>query len=220
MLGSISRALVGVSEEYHGLLLDILNKLQGRDHVNFYDNLKQFVRDWKAPVHFARDGAVIYLDTVFTTSVNETTGSFDYTTAEAAFRKYFSPKFAEYGIIFSGIAEYSSMTVRKLIQDGTFLDFIGNTAAVLEERRVLGAQFLDFCMQEQKWNIGGAKSTGVFVLTRGDEPVSDDLSNVYVAMVNGSKTNSRADIFPISDPRIVKEKSRIKLCYVIDDPDN
>ena len=109
-----------------------------------------------------------------------------YETAKKVFEAGFDSDFENFGIIFSGIAPEMDVAVDELVKNGKFREFLGETLEELERRRMLGSQFVKFCRDiPGKLKQGGNAS--FFVLTKNDEPVAVDLSNVFVAsvLVNG-----------------------------------
>ena len=103
-------------------------------------------------------------------------------TAEKAFKAGFASNFEKYGIVFSGCAPETSISVDELIEDGKFPDFLGNTSEELESRRMLGSQWLKLC-REHSFRLFKRGNSSFFVLTKNDEKVVIDTSNVLVACV-------------------------------------
>lgn len=95
---------------------------------------------------------------------------------------YLDPDFKMCGITFSGSMVLTEIDVDDLIHDGRFTDFLGSTATELEKHRLTGSQFLKLC-SEHGGRLRGGGCANFFVLTKGDEPVREDLSNVSVADV-------------------------------------
>ena len=81
------------------------------------------------------------------------------------------------------MAPETDIAVDELIEDGKFPDFFGDTAEKLEWRRILGAQFMKFC-QDRPDKLRQNDYATFAVLTKKDEPVAEDLSNVFVAHVH------------------------------------
>jgi len=81
------------------------------------------------------------------------------------------------------VAPETDIAVDELIEDGKFPDFFGDTAEKLEWRRILGAQFMKFC-QDRPDKLRQNDYATFAVLTKKDEPVAEDLSNVFVAHVH------------------------------------
>lgn len=104
------------------------------------------------------------------------------TTARRVFGHYLDSKFEKHGIVFSGVAPDVEITAEELIHDGKFTDFLGITALELEKRRLLGSQFLAICRHNAD-KLRDQVHANFFVLTRNDEVVAEDLSNVFVAIV-------------------------------------
>ena len=124
---------------------------------------------------------VNYLRRLFTFPLAATAGT-DLKSAKKEFRAYFDPDFENRGIIFSGVAPEVEIAGDELIQNGKFSDFLGKTATELEQIRLLGSQFLALCRDNPE-RLRGEGYANFFVLTRGDEKVAEDLSNVFVAGV-------------------------------------
>ncbi len=122
-----------------------------------------------------------YLRLLSKLRIGVTDGKDTCATARKVFRAYFSPDFENRGIVFSGVAPEIEIVSNEIVQNGKFSDFFGNTATELEKRRLLGSQFLKICRTPDKLRDGNRAN--FFVLTRGDEKVAEDLSNVFVARV-------------------------------------
>lgn len=105
-----------------------------------------------------------------------------YTKAKKVFKAGFDADFENWGIVFSGIAPETDIAVDELVKDGKFPEFLGNTAEKLEKRRLLGAQWLKFCKDHSNKLRQDGYATFA-VLTKNDEPIAVDLSNVFVARV-------------------------------------
>ena len=123
-----------------------------------------------------------YLRRLFTFTLGATDGKDNYETAREVFKAGFDPDFENWGIVFSGIAPETEIAGDELISNGKFSDFLENTAAELEKRRILGSQFLKICRDTpDKLQRNGCANFSV--LTKGDKPVAKDLSNVFGADV-------------------------------------
>ncbi len=123
-----------------------------------------------------------YLRDIHWFGIKATKGDDTYASAAKVFRSYFDPDFENWGIVFSGVAPATDFWANELILDGKFVDFLGNTAEALEKFRMLGSQFLAIC-RDKTDNLRGGGYANFFVLTKNDEPVAKDLSNVFVALV-------------------------------------
>lgn len=183
MLGPLTRALVGVPVKMLGLLLDIANRLgRPEDDIEFFNDLAKFVREWRKKVVETTKEVKTYLRHLFTLKLGATSGKDTYSTARKVFRGYFAPEFESFGIVFSGVAPETEVAADELVRNGQFTEFLGNTAEELEKFRLLGSQFLSLCLDDSdKLQRNGYAN--FFVLTRGDEVVTEDLSNVFVARV-------------------------------------
>ena len=118
-----------------------------------------------------------------TITLPATTGKDTNATAKKVFPAGFDADFENWGIVFSGVAPTTDIVFDELVADGQFSDFFGNTAVEIEKRRFLGAQFLEICrVHSDKFRKEGYAN--FVVLTKGDEPVAEDLSNVFVARVD------------------------------------
>ncbi len=173
-----------------GLLNQLLVNLAGQDGQSWLDEFKKFLRHepcWtvaKAVVEELKE-AKIYLRRLFTFKLGVTDGAGNYETAKKVFKAGFDADFKNWGIVFSGVSPETEIAGDELILNGKFSDFLGNTATELEKRRLLGSQFLKICRENpDKLRDGGYAN--FFVLTKGDEAVAEDLSNVFVADVNVS----------------------------------
>ena len=122
-----------------------------------------------------------YLQKLFEMEIGVVNGKDTYETTRKVFPAGFDSDFENWGVVFSGVASKTRIEASKLVQNGKFSDFLGNTVAELEKRRMLGSQFLAICRDPNKLQDGGYAN--FFVLTKGDEKVAEDLSNVFVARV-------------------------------------
>ena len=123
-----------------------------------------------------------YLRRLGVVSLGPTFGNDNYISAKKVFKAGFDPDFKNWGIVFSGIAPKTNIDVDKLVEDGKYWDFLGNTPEELEHRRMLGSQWLKFCQDHPDKLCKGGKATFT-VLTKQDEKVAADLGNVFVALV-------------------------------------
>ena len=139
-----------------------------------------------------------YLRRLFTFTLRAIDGKDTYTSARKVFRGYFDPAFENRGIVFSGVAPETEVAADELVRSGKFSDLLGNIALELEKRRVLGSQFLAICQDGSNKLRGEGGYANFFVLTKGDEVVAEDLSNVFVARVyvfDGDELNVLLDEF-------------------------
>ncbi len=175
------RRLLDLSDEMLGLLDDLLTKTLSPD---WFSEFKKFLRKepcWTAVAEKAEQ-VKTYLGKIHWFVVGAVKGKDTHATASKVFRAYFDPDFENWGVVFSGVAPAADFWVKKLILGGKFTDFLGNTAEVLEKRRMLGSQFLAIC-RDNKHQLRGEACANFFVLTKNDEPVAEDLHNVFVAFV-------------------------------------
>lgn len=180
MLGRLIRLIVKVPSEMLGALCDLVEKLASHRGNEYYERLKLFLRD-ELPATVKE--VITYLRRLFTFMLGGTNGKDTYAMARKVFRTYFSPDFESQGIVFSGIASETEITVNELVHNGKFTEFLGNTAVELEKRRLLGSQFLKIC-RDNPDKLCDEGYSNFFVLTKGDEVVAEDLSNVFVANVS------------------------------------
>lgn len=124
----------------------------------------------------------VYLRRLFTFKLGAVVGKDTYATALQAFRARFDLDFENRGIVFSGVASEIEVATDELAGNGKFSEFLGNTAVELEKRRMLGSQFLAIC-RDNPGKLLRYGYANFFVLTKGDEAVMKDLSNVFVARV-------------------------------------
>lgn len=89
----------------------------------------------------------------------------------------------------------TSAAVEKLIENGKFPEFFGNTAAELEKRRWQWGQVVKFCDVHPKRLRGGGYAT-FFLITVDGEPVAEDLSNVFVVCV---RVDGRGQLYAYLD---------------------
>ncbi|MFA5932325.1 MAG: hypothetical protein WC793_03035 [Candidatus Paceibacterota bacterium] len=199
MLGPLTRALVGVPARTLGLLLDIANRLSSVYGENFFADLAKFVREWKYTVV---EETKVYLRRLFTATIGATDGTDTYETATKVFDGWLDSDFKNWGIIFSGVASEIDIDVNELIEDGKFPDFFGNSVSHLKKRHLLGSQFLKFCREHPDKLRKDGYGT-FFLLTRGDEPINDDFSNVFVASAGfGGIGRLEAYVFEFSRDRV------------------
>lgn len=98
------------------------------------------------------------------------------------FREYVDTAFEKYDITFSVNPPKVNIVVFELVTDGKFTDFLGSNAGEFEKYRLLGSQFLTIC-KDNIYKLRGGGYANFFILTKGDESVVEDLSNVFVAIV-------------------------------------
>lgn len=173
--------------------------MDGKRSVEQVADLLQTVVDGKA------QEVNKYLRRLFTFKLGSMDGTGTYSEAKKLFRAGFDPEFKNQGIVFSGVAPETMVAIDQLIQDGLFSEFLGVTVMELEKRRLLGSQFLAICKNCNKLRKNFYDN--FFVLTRGDELVAEDLSNVFIANVfvdDGGGLGS--DLYAFSDEDIWDEK--------------
>lgn len=94
------------------------------------------------------------------------------------------------------------VVVDELTRSGEFSDFLGNTATELEKRRLHRGHLIKFCEAHPKKLCENGYATFA-VVTKGDEPVKEDLSNVFVAGVSfGDGGRLGVGVFGFSDGRV------------------
>lgn len=104
-----------------------------------------------------------------------------YPNAERIFPYGHFAALVEAGHIFSSNASEMLIAVDALIATAGFPEFFGNTATELEKLRLMGSQYLAVCDHHRnKLCPGGFQN--FFLLTKGDEVVASDLSNIVVAI--------------------------------------
>lgn len=189
-----------------GLLNQLLVNLAGEDGQSWLDEFKKFLRRepcWVGP----------YLRRVWKFTLGAIDGKDVPPKRLNGWEGFctgmglnFSPDFEKFGIIFSGIAPETEIVGDDLIKNCLFGEFLGKMPSDIEKKRLLGSQLLAICRDSQK-KINALRKRGFFgrefpstispedlpklhlggpnyvILTRGDEPVADDLSNVFLANV-------------------------------------
>jgi hypothetical protein len=125
----------------------------------------------------------VYLKRLFTFTLTATNGRDTCETASQVFKAGFDPDFKNWGIVFSGVAPETKVGAEELVLDGKFFDFLGSTAIELEKRRLLGSRFLAIC-RDTPDKLRDGCYVNFFIITKGDEVVAEDLSNVFVAYVH------------------------------------
>ncbi|MCX6752540.1 MAG: hypothetical protein NTZ87_03545 [Candidatus Nomurabacteria bacterium] len=75
------------------------------------------------------------------------------------------------------------VVVDELVENGKFPDFLGNTALQLEQRRLHRGHLANLSNTHSK-KLCKDRYSVFAVVTKDDEPVKDDLSNVFVALVS------------------------------------
>ena len=173
MLGIVVRKLVMLPVEVLGLVYDLLEKLADPVWVGA---LKNFLR--KEPCWVEKIGT--HLRQCFTFKLGATDGKDTYDIARNVFRGHFDSKFARLGVVFSGIAPETEIDCGELVRRGTFSEIFGDTAEKLERRRLHGSQFLAISRD----GLYKLIDNRYFVLTREDEKVAEDMSNVSIAVVD------------------------------------
>jgi urease gamma subunit len=123
-----------------------------------------------------------YLNRLFTVKLGATDGTGNYEKAAEVFKAGLDPDFKNWGIIFSGVAPEMDIAIDELTENGEFSEFLGDTAEELEKRHILGAQLVKFCQDHPDWLCKNGCAT-FFILTKDDEPVKEDLSNVFIGCI-------------------------------------
>jgi len=127
---------------------------------------------------------------LFTFKLGAVNGKDTLATASEVFQAGIDPNFENWGIVFSGVAPETEMAADELTPHDNFSNYFGSTAAELEKRRLLGSQFLSLCRDDLSSNSDNKlrrKSFANFVLlSAGDRPVAEDLSNVFLAGISVS----------------------------------
>ncbi|OGI86138.1 hypothetical protein A3A01_02410 [Candidatus Nomurabacteria bacterium RIFCSPLOWO2_01_FULL_39_17] len=177
-LTMLRRALWVFLRPLFQLISNLVNPEIGEEWLTELNKFNRREPCWVPVVKSAK----VYLRRLFTFKLGATDGKDTYATARKAFRAYFDPDFENWGIMFSGVAPEAEIASDELTQSGKFSDFLGNIATDLEKRRVLGSQFLKLC-RDNSDKLRGDGRANFFVLTKGDEAVMEDLSNVFVADV-------------------------------------
>ena len=124
-----------------------------------------------------------YRHPLFKFNIGATDGKDTHATARKVFPAGFDSDFENWGIVFSGVAPEMEVASYELIRNGKFSDFLGNTVAELEKCRMLGSQFLKIC-RDTPDKFKNSNRANFFVLTKGDESVAKNLSNVFVPRVH------------------------------------
>ncbi len=127
-----------------------------------------------------------YVRYLLTFTLGATSGKDDYALAKKIFKVGFDGDFISWGIIFSGVAPEMDIVVDEIVRNGKFPNFFGDTVAELNQRRMMGSQFLKICQLHSDKLYDGGRAN-FFLLTRDDQPVKKDFSNVFVARITARK---------------------------------
>ncbi len=156
--------------EMKGPLGELMEQFSGKNGRNRFDQFKLWLKSVE-----------VYLRLLFSFRLGAVKGG-SYEAAKEIFNGYFDPDFEKWGIIFNGVAPEADVFVEELIKKGQFSDFLGSAATELEKRRICGSQLLAIC-ENHLDKLRGEGYANFFVLTKGDEPVAENLSNAFVAGV-------------------------------------
>jgi hypothetical protein len=143
-LGPLTRALVGVPVAMLGVLMDVTNRLAGTEGEAFFQSLKKFVSEWKAPslVETAKK-AIVYLRRLYEAETI-TVGAADGTETFASSGLFTG---RVYGSAVPAAAQgkataATKVTVWEMILDGTFAQLFGSLGK--GRRRWTEAQVCEF----------------------------------------------------------------------------
>jgi hypothetical protein len=198
ILGRLIRLVVKIPSEMLGVLCDLTEKLASNRGSEWFEALKRFLREGPITVTEEVQEVKVYLRRLFTFRLDAIKEE-DFQCPEKVFLAYLDPEFAKQGISFSGPAPETDMVAEELVCDGEFPDFIGSTAKELEKRRIMGVQLLKLCSKKKYRNRLNAKCQVNFaVLTPGNKPCLEDLSNVFVALVSVTSDGLHARLYHVS----------------------
>lgn len=190
-----------------GLQIDQLTKLRvGQitlDQIERFNNLSPEDReerfgDWKRPTSISV-AAKVYLKRLFegeTITIGATNGAVTLQESGVFPGGVFNENLLSGGC---KSAPAINVVVDELVLNGKFSDFLGNIATELEKRRLHRGHLVNFCEKHPKKLREGGYATFA-VVTKNDEPVKDDLSNVFIASVFFDDAGRlRVRVYPFSE---------------------
>lgn len=104
-------------------------------------------------------------------------------TADGIFEICFGLDLQKSGVVFGTVTPETDLVVDEIIidEDSKFANLI-HTAVEFERSRLTGSQFLSVC-KRYRHRLQKEGISNFFILTKGDEPVAEDLSNIFVVSV-------------------------------------
>ncbi|MFH1366062.1 MAG: hypothetical protein ABIG99_01615 [Patescibacteria group bacterium] len=109
----------------------------------------------------------------------------------------FTSGFENLGIVFTGTTFPMNVVVNDMIERASFVDMLGHTANDLERQRLNGAQFADYLMSHFRSHNIKEGQTVFVVLTKGDEEVMINLSNVIITIAEKKEKGAHVHATPL-----------------------
>jgi hypothetical protein len=188
MLGAVVRALVGVPQEHLGVLLDVANKLGGRDGELWKTCLATMLREGaksEVEVSKATDPSVFFRQLFLgeTIALDPTDGTITISQANEIFTSYLSPDFVNWNLDVPGPAtEATEVSVHELVKDGTFRDIFESLNCPLDRLCLTQHQIVSFVVKHR--TRLREEGYGNFFLFKRDCEVPAVPDNLFVADVD------------------------------------
>lgn len=136
MLDPIIRALVGVNPDHHGVILDVVNKLGGKNAAAVRSCIAKALRGQPMPS---------YLTYLFSVNLAPTEGVVTIAKAEDIFTGYLDPDFENWGTAVAGVdTATQSVSVLEMNHGGTFSQIFGSLGDP-QSLRLTQGQIVEFC---------------------------------------------------------------------------
>ena len=140
MLDTIIRALVGVEPAYHGLILDIANRLGGQDAQSIRTRLAQALREPSVPTPLPA-----YLVNIASVTLAPTKGGVTISEANYVFSGYIDSNFKSWGTNVTGTDTVAqAVSVHEMSRDGTFAQHF-NSLGDPRSLCLTQGQIVEFC---------------------------------------------------------------------------
>lgn len=182
MLGPVVRALVGVPKEHLGIVLDIANKLGGKDCELWKAHLAAMLREGVKSE--AKSLVSTYLRRLFEDErivIGPTDGTRTIAKAKDVFTGGIDSNFVRYGLDNPGHStEQAEVAVYEMIKDGVFKDIFESLKHPLVKLCLEQDQIIDFCVKHKD----KLRQDGTTFLFKEKLDFSATPENMFVMMVN------------------------------------
>jgi hypothetical protein len=163
MLDPIVRALVGVDPVHHGVILDAVNKLGGRDATTVRSRIAKVLRE-----PMVAESAPSYLTHLTSVSLAPTKGDVTIAEAKDVFTGYLDPDFKNWGTDVAGndIAA-NAVDVHEVNRDGTFAQLWGSLGDP-QSLCLTQGQIVEFCRSNRDQLRQGGCATLFLFMAKGE----------------------------------------------------
>ncbi len=152
MLDPIIRAMVGVPLQFLGVILDLCNKLAGKNKELWYEKLRTMLREQVGEVATKVAKYLRPLLGAEALGISACDGARTIAQAICVFRSHIDPDFKHWGLdVASAATPAARVQVHEQVKDATFGQMFTSLSSNLDKLVLMQAQVIEFCQKHASW---------------------------------------------------------------------